>query len=224
MACCAVLNSLPDEDLVRRCCQGEDDAFALLYDRYRRRVLLTANRIIRNPEDARDATQEIFLKAYLSLRHWSADKSKLSTWLYRLAANHSIDCWRARRRRARIEASPESSGGGKPVETISSGPAQDCDLEREEQSDEIRRCVDGLPELQKRFFILRHFYGMSLDEIARSEGRSLGTVKGSLYRATRSVGRKLLRSARRSRNHDAEPSDFNMLLNRSIHLCRCRHM
>ena len=73
MASYAITKLLPDEDLVHRCRQGEDDAFTMLYDRYRRRVLLTAYRIIRNPEDARDATQEIFLKAYLSLRQWDSD-------------------------------------------------------------------------------------------------------------------------------------------------------
>ncbi len=198
MASCIVLNSLPDEDLVRRCRQGEDDAFALIYDRYRRRVLLTASRIMRNHEDARDATQEIFLKAYLSLRQWDSDKSKLSTWLYRLASNHAIDCWRARGRRARTEEYRDTAAGGSAVEAVpDEGLPPDRELERKEQADLFRRQVDRLPALQKRIFELRYYHGLSLEEIAGCEGRSLGTVKGSLYRATQSVGRSLLRAARR---------------------------
>jgi len=198
MASYAISRLLPDEDLVRRCRQGEDDAFTMLYDRYRRRVLLTAYRIIRNPEDARDATQEIFLKAYISLRQWNSDKSKLSTWLYRLAANHAIDCWRARRRRVRKEAGWQCSTGITQLDFISDlGPGPDRVLERKERADEFRRCVEALPGLQKRFFILRHFHGLTLEEIAKSEGRSLGTVKGSLYRATQSVTRRLCRALRR---------------------------
>ncbi len=198
MASCVVLNSLPDEDLVRRCRQGEDDAFTLIYDRYRRRVLLTASRIMRNHEDARDATQEIFLKAYLSLRQWNSDKSRLSTWLYRLASNHAIDCWRARGRRARTEECRDTAAGESAIKALpDEGLAPDRELERKEQADLFRRCVERLPALQKRIFVLRYYRGLSLAEIAGCEGRSLGTVKGSLYRATQSVGRSLLRAARR---------------------------
>jgi RNA polymerase sigma-70 factor (ECF subfamily) len=200
MASCVVLNSLPDEDLVRLCRQGHEDAFHLLYDRYRHRVLMTAYRIMRNSEDARDATQEIFLKAYLSLRRWNADKSKLSTWLFRLAANHAIDCWRARRRRARKEISRDCPTEGTQENPVSdAGSAPDRKLEWKEQAEEFRRCVCQLPELQRRFFILRHYCGLSLEEIAHREGRSLGTVKGSLHRAARSVGRSLNRAARRAK-------------------------
>jgi RNA polymerase sigma-70 factor (ECF subfamily) len=192
MASCAILSSLPDEDLVHRYCQGDDDAFDLLYNRYRSRVLRTAYRIMRNPEDARDATQEIFLKACLALRCWNADRSKLSTWLYRLAANHSIDCWRARRRRARSETSREFPTEP-PLRSPSSGSelAPDRELERKELAEEFRRLVNRLPDLQRRLFILRHYGGLSLEEIAHQEGRSLGTVKGSLHRAMRSIGRRL---------------------------------
>jgi RNA polymerase sigma-70 factor (ECF subfamily) len=195
MSSCVISSSLPDEDLVRHCRQGEDNAFTLLYDRYRRRVLLTAYRVIRNPEDARDATQEIFLKAYLSLRQWNSAKSKLSTWLYRLAANHAIDCWRAQRRRIRTETRKEFSTESAQLDLVpDAGHGPDRELERKEQADEFRRCVEALPVLQKKLFILRHYQGLSLMEIAHREGRSLGTVKGSLYRASRFVGRRFCRA------------------------------
>ena len=189
MASLAVLVTVPDEDLVRRCCQGESDAFAVIYGRYRRRVLMTANRIIRDPEDAQDATQEIFLKAWISLWQWNPGKSRLSTWLYRLAANHAIDCWRARRRRATTGLANEVSTEGLPPEFAADArEAPDRELERKEEHSELCRYVSRLPRLQRRMFVLRHFHGLSLNEIARREGRSLGTVKGSLHRATRAMG------------------------------------
>ncbi len=202
MASCAILNPISDEDLVRRCRQGEDDAFTLLYRRYMRRVLNTASRIMRNPEDARDVTQEIFLKAYLSLWRWDSGRSKLSTWLYRLTTNHAIDCWRARCRRYRVDQ--DSAAGRAQRDLVSgSGLAPDRELERKEQADEFRRCIEKLPELQKRFFILRHLHGFTLEEISNLEGRSLGTVKGSLHRASRSIGRSLRRAARRTENRSS---------------------
>jgi RNA polymerase sigma-70 factor, ECF subfamily len=193
----AILESQPDEDLVRRCRSGEEDAFSQLYHRYRKPVLCTAYRITRNVEDAQEAAQEIFLKVYRSLPEWNPNRSKLSTWLYRLAANHAIDRWRAQQRRLRWEAS---------------GPAESQDyrnsaadprneplgvLERNEMANEIRRCSRRLPRLQRRLFILRHFYGMGLEEIARIEGRSLGTVKGLLFRAAGTMRRMLTRRIRK---------------------------
>jgi len=197
MASSNVASLVSDEDLVHRCRTGEPDAFSELYGRYRRRVLSTAYRIIRNPEDAQDATQEIFLKIYRSISEWDPQRSRLSTWLYRLAANHAIDCWRVRHRRLRSEVAEEA---GRTV----AGRLWDVDpahapyraLEYKELAGRVRRCIDSLPRLQRRFFVLRHFHGLTLAGIAAAEHRSLGTVKGLLFRATRSVRRRLANTAK----------------------------
>ncbi len=192
MESCTLALSLPDEDLVRRCRRGEEDAFCQLYQRYSRPVLSTAYRIIRNQDDAQEATQEIFLKVYRSLADWNPERSKLSTWLYRLAVNHAIDRWRAERRRLRWETVTDPSDGvfrRRPSADPGTGPH--AALERKELTVEIRRSARRLPGLQRRLFLLRHFYGFGLEEIARMEGRSLGTVKGLLFRASQAVRRRL---------------------------------
>jgi len=99
-----------DEELVSRTIGGEEDAFSQLYDRYRRPVFATAYRIIQDSEEAQDATQEIFIKIYRSLRQWNPGKAKFSTWLYRLACNQAIDSWRRRQRRSESQF-PEGSEG-----------------------------------------------------------------------------------------------------------------
>jgi RNA polymerase sigma-70 factor (ECF subfamily) len=179
------LTMLPDEDLVFRFRAGDEDAFSHLYARYRRKVLMTAYRIVRNPDDAQDATQEIFLKLYRALPGWDSRRARLSTWLYRMAANHAIDCWRFHRKRNPEFRSEERSASCAARFTPYSA------LAASEQLTDVERCIAALPALQRRFFILRYFRGMSLEEIARAEGRSLGTVKGLLYRATRFVRRRL---------------------------------
>ncbi len=192
MSSCGITGLINDEDLVHRCRGGEEEAFSQLYSRYRQRVFSTAYRIIRDSEDARDATQEIFLKAYRALPYWDPDKSSLSTWLFRLAANHAIDCWRSRRRRLNAEIA------GEPGDTAAPGPGTSSALrsphrllEAKEAAGMVAQFVDGLPDLQRRFAILRYFRELSLEEIALLEGRSIGTVKGLLHRATRSVRRRL---------------------------------
>ena len=188
MASYSVESLVSDEDLVRRCRTGEEDAFSELYGRYRRRVLSTAYRIIRNPEDAQDATQEIFLKMYRSISQWNPGRSRLSTWLYRLAANHAIDCWRVRHRRLKSEV------GGDACQTAARRLRDEDQrhapyhvLEGKELVGRIRRRLDSMPRLQRRFFILRYFHGMTIEDIAALEHRSIGTVKGLLFRATRTV-------------------------------------
>lgn len=192
MASCNVASLISDEDLVHRCRAGEEDAFSELYGRYRRRVLATAYRIMKNPEDAQDATQEIFLKMYRSISEWDSERSQLSTWLYRLAANHAIDCWRVQHRRLKSEIAGEAG-------QTATSRLRDVDprhvpyhvLENKELVGRLRRCIDSLPQLQRRFFVLRHFYGLTLKGIAAAEHRSIGTVKGLLFRATRTVRRRL---------------------------------
>ena len=204
MASTSIATLVSDEDLVRRCCMGEPDAFSELYGRYRRRVLSTASRIIRNPEDAQDATQEIFLKMYRSISKWDPQRSQLSTWLYRMAANHAIDCWRVRHRRVKSEIAGDAGRTvANQLQDVDPQHAPQQVLENKELAGSVRRCIDALPQLQRRLFVLRHFHGLSLAGIAAAEHRSLGTVKGLLFRATRSVRRRLASSGRQQQDAQA---------------------
>jgi RNA polymerase sigma-70 factor (ECF subfamily) len=198
----------PDEELVGKCLAGEEDAFRTLYERYRRPVFSTVCRILHNSEEAQDAMQEIFIKVYRFLPCWDPGKAKFSTWLYRLASNHAIDCWRARCRRA--ERRLETECGVGETRRLMRLPADSpvfhpySTLESSEKAAEIRRCVDALPRLQRTVFVRRHIQGLKLREIAEAEGYSLATVKSSLYRATRFL-RNRLRQWRRGRGAEALP-------------------
>jgi len=185
-----------DEDLVHRTLGGGEEAFSLLYDRYRQRIYATVYRIIQDAAEAQDATQEVFIKLYRSLSDWNPQRAKFSTWLYRLAANHAIDCWRTRRRRR--ESQPLEEGDREALPALSVGDAILSPLgalEKRETLDQVRRCVDELPELQKKVFLLRYFQELKLEEIADMEDCSLGTVKTSLFRATHAVRRAVRRGA-----------------------------
>ena len=187
---------LSDEDLVESALGGDENAFSQLYERYRHPVYATAYRIIQSAEDARDATQEIFVKLYRSLRSWNPRKSSFSTWTYRLASNHAIDCWRVRRRRHETqdaEDTAERPGRESALGDAIRSPYRE--VAGREQVDAVRRSVDLLPELQKKVFVLRYFQEMKLEEIGEMENCSLGTVKTSLFRATHAV-RRALRKAR----------------------------
>jgi RNA polymerase sigma-70 factor (ECF subfamily) len=188
-------SSLSDEDLVEGILSGDEYAFSGLYERYKRPIYSTAYRITQNTEEAQDATQEIFLKLFRSLRSWDAQKSKLSTWIYRLAANHAIDCWRARSRRAESQLSEDNAERIMRTYALGSGARSPFgDVKSREEVGVIRRCVESLPDLQKKAFILRYFQELKLSEIADMENCSLGTVKASLFRATQAARRSLRKS------------------------------
>ena len=187
--------AIPDEELVERSLLGEDEAFARLYERYKQPIMATMTRIMRDRAEAQDATQEVFLKMYRALPTWDPRRAKFSTWVYRLAANHAIDCWRLRRRRAEVffrepeRMADAHSQAGAFQQTRDDWPEKR--MEQTEKLAEIRRCLKELPTSQRRILILRLFLGLKLREIADREGCSLAAVKGVLYRAIRVIHQRL---------------------------------
>jgi RNA polymerase sigma-70 factor (ECF subfamily) len=179
---------LSDAELMRRLARGDRDALAPLMERHYRRVYRIALAYLRSPEDALDAAQETFVKAFVHAKRWDAGTEVLP-WLTRIATNQAIDQYRrARRRTTRFEPLEE----GDHDERISAeGPSPERRVLGGEVGQRIRHAVDGLPEPQRAVFVLRHYEEMSLEEIGRSLGLRLGTVKSSLHRAVRRLRDRL---------------------------------
>ena len=184
-------STLSDEALVKEILDGDINAFTQLHERYRRAVYASAFRILRDPEEARDAAQEIFFKIYRSLHMWKPQRSKLATWILKLAANHSIDCHRCRSRHAEY-GFPEGNAESFAAPSHSSRSPYSA-AKSNETIGLIRRCLGTLPDLQKKVFEQRYFQEQKLVEIAETERCNLSTVKTSLYRATRIVREGLLK-------------------------------
>ena len=199
--------SAADEILVRNILDGDDQAFTLLYERYRRSVYSVAYRVIGNHDETQDATQEIFIKLYRFLHTWDCQKAKLSTWIHILARNHSIDCCRVRGRRA------ESQIRGNYPDRISDinvpgylAQSPFIHMVNKEEIAVVRHCVGKLPDMQRRTFIRRYFDERKLVEIAEIESCKLATVKTSLHRAKKAVRQVLLKSRNLSLDNMASPA------------------
>ena len=196
-----------DEILVENILDGDDNAFTILYERYRRTVYTVAYRILGNHEETQDATQEIFTKLYRSLHTWDVRKAKLSTWIRRLAWNHSIDCHRMRCRRAESQLRENNIDRDfyiYPTGYFTQSPY--LNMKNKEEIAIVRRCIGKLPELQKKTFIQRYFHELKLVEIAEIEHCKLATVKTSLHRAKKAVRHVLLRTRGLSLNDMASPA------------------
>ncbi|MFC1716367.1 RNA polymerase sigma factor [Candidatus Poribacteria bacterium] len=180
-------NSLPSVDRalpVERFQSGEFDAFDEIVNKYRERVYNLAYRVTHNAEDAFDISQEVFIKVFRSLGRLK-DTSAFDAWLRRVAMNACLDHLRRRSTEQNLECSTLVQ------EHISSNERTDGPVEDGELRGMISRAVNQLPKRQKKVFMLRHYEGLTLKEIAEALNCSPGTVKAHLFRATRRV-RKLL--------------------------------
>jgi RNA polymerase sigma-70 factor (ECF subfamily) len=153
-------------------------------------LLAVTRRILRHEEDARDAVQDAFLSAFRSADGF-AGAARLSTWLHRIAVNAALMRMRARRRR------PEE-----PIEDLLPGFLEDGHhvrepdewsalpetlLQRRENRDYVRSCIDRLPEDYRTVLVLRDIEEMDTDETARALGLTVAGVKTRLHRARQAL-------------------------------------
>lgn len=182
----AVITGISDQDLVAGALAGDGEAFGVLVERYERAVYNLCLRMLRNTEDAKDATQEAFFKAFRSLRTFRLG-AKFSTWILTIGYNASCDRLSKRRHDSGAEITERADPGP--------GPAEET--EREDEARRLRRAIDMLPEKYRAVITLYHLQGLQYDEIALILGLPMGTVKTHLFR-----GKELLR-----KRLNGEPDD-----------------
>jgi RNA polymerase sigma-70 factor, ECF subfamily len=169
--------------LVEQALRGDQQAFAQLMQRYAGAVYNVAYRMLGNAQDAEDAGQEIFLRAYTRLE--SFDRSRrFSTWLLAIASNHCID--RLRRRRniwlTLDDVAFELPSGERGPE----GSALDT-----EERDMVQQALMQLPDHYRQVTVLRYWHDLSYDEIAQATGLPETTIKTRLHRARNMLAQAL---------------------------------
>lgn len=177
-----------DRELMRRLALGEREALELLMQRHYARLYRIALGYVRQPDDALDVAQEAFVKAFQNARRWN-DRAEPGAWLTRIAVNAAIDSYRrGRRRRTAEEPLPE---GDRDRQLAAGDPPPDRRVLGRELRERIERALHGLPERQRAVFVLRHHEDLPLEEIGRTLGMNLGTVKSNLHRALLHLRRRL---------------------------------
>lgn len=180
--------------LIERLRAGEMEAFGELVSEYQPLVYSLTLRIVRDPEEARDMSQETFLKIYRNFRHFRGESS-LKTWVCRIAVNQALNSQRWWKRRHRAETSSldeqfddqrESLG----ARLVSPGNTPEADALAHERQAQLERAVGGLKSDFRIAVAMRDIEGMSYEEIASILEISLGTVKSRIAR-----GREMLRAS-----------------------------
>jgi len=169
------LAELDDSALVAAALDGRREAFDIIVERHRRSVYQVCYRFVNNHEDASDLAQDAFVRAWKGLRSFKG-QSALSTWLYRIAVNVSLNKVSAKR------APTESIETTDQFEDVRIEGAPQAIL-RKERAAAVRRAIASLPDKQRATLILRTYHDMSHQQIAEVLGSSVGAVKANLFHA-----------------------------------------
>ena len=178
-----------DTDLIRRAQANDLDAFCLLAERYARRIHLLALHYCRNAPDAEDLSQEVWLKAYQALASFRSDSS-FYTWLRRITINAFLNHRRSGffRRRGQTTVVELLQIDADEVLDSQSSPEN---IYNKLLLENVSKALAELTPSQRLAFLLRHYEGMSYEEIATAMNCSTGTVKKGVSRAIGKLRAKL---------------------------------
>jgi len=184
-----------DSTLVERSRRGDADAFCELVDRHKQPVYSFVARSVRNPADAEDLAQDVFVQAFAAIGRYRSEAS-FKTWVFRIAHNRVIDYARRSRKRAAVTLEPANDPDKDDMHAAENfaGPATDdpmTELCRDELSERVRRAVASLSDKLRAVVILYDFEGCSYEDIAAIVGCPVGTVKSRLFNARAELKRKL---------------------------------
>jgi RNA polymerase sigma-70 factor, ECF subfamily len=180
---------------VERTLAGDRDAFRVLVERHSPNVFRLAFRMTGNQHDAEEVVQEAFLRAYQKLSQFAA-RANFGTWVYRIAANYAIDRMRQRKSEdANREPAPRANDDGIEVDAMSFVPDSAPNPERLAQSEQLaehmRRALEQLTPAERTAFVMRHWGGSGIEEIAEALKSSSSAAKNTIFRSVQKLRRAL---------------------------------
>jgi len=178
-----------DAVAVAQACAGDADAFRALVDRYSRRIFRLAYRMTANEQDAEDVVQETFLRAYRRLAQFES-RANFGTWVFRIAVNAALDLMRKRQRHEQRPSAAGSDSEQMPS-LSSSDPAPDRLVFSAEVKQRVASVLAGLTATERTAFVLRHFEGMSIEEIGDVLGLRESATKNTVFRAVQKLRKQL---------------------------------
>jgi RNA polymerase sigma-70 factor (ECF subfamily) len=173
-----------DAELISRAAGGDPAAFQVLVEQHRSMVYRVAYQFAGNHYDAEDIAQDVFIKVYRSLPRFRQD-SQFTSWIYRIAMNACID---HRRRQMSAGGAPfgaplSEEAAQKIVNTVEERPGPETSAYAGELGSVLEAAIGRLPHGQRIVFVMRHYEGLKLGEIASALGLAEGTVKRQLHAA-----------------------------------------
>lgn len=191
------VESAPDSDAiaVERTLSGDRDAYRLLVERHSANLFRLAYRMTGNRHDAEEVVQEAFLRGYQKLGQF-ASRSNFGTWVYRIAANYAIDRVRQQRREeARKEKPGRDDSDRKEIDPVNFVKDEKPLPERLTLNSELRKkmeeALQALTPSERTAFVMRHWEGCAIEEIAGVLKSNSGATKNTVFRAVQKLRRAL---------------------------------
>jgi len=194
---CSMAKAAASEErrLVAEARSGCSNAFGELYERYRPRIYRTALRILRNPQDAEDAAQRSFQRAYTNIARFRGD-SNFSTWLTRVAINEALMLLRQRRTRPRLlDGDSDGEYNSSVLNLVDKGPTPEEALAAKELRAAVTQAISHLRKSLQTVVLLRELQGLTSTETAQRLGLSTAAVKARVFHARRHLRRHLEHTA-----------------------------
>lgn len=176
-------SSIEDDGLVREALGGNEHAYKQLVEKYQRALYFHILKMIKDKEQVEDLVQETFVKAFDNLSTYNKNYA-FSTWLYRIATNHTIDYLRKKKlQTTSIDDPVKTRDGDMKMQLPDDSAKADRKIISQQRKKIVRHAIDDLPEKYRRVIELRHMQEKSYQEISEILDRPLGTVKAHIFRA-----------------------------------------
>ena len=184
---------MSDLEIIEQLKQGNEQAFKKLVETHQKMVVNTCFGLLHNREDAEDIAQDVFVEVYRSVANFRAD-AKLSTWLYRIAVNRSLNHIRDNKKHRWLSVfESEDKAENKRLLQIESSKSDQpgFELENKQRAVILHEAISSLPENQKVAFTLNKYEELSYNEIAEVMELSVSSVESLLFRAKKNLQKKL---------------------------------
>lgn len=189
-------SSLEDERLVKEALNGDEEAYKKLVEKYERSLYFHILKMIKDKEQVEDLVQETFVKAFDNLSSYNT-RYAFSTWIYRIATNHTIDYLRKKKLKTlSIDEPVNTKEGDMEIQLPDKSASTDRKIIKKQRQKMVRKAIEDLPEKYRRVIQMRHMEEKSYKEIAGELEMPLGTVKAHIFRA-----RELLYKALKDKRH-----------------------
>ncbi len=184
---------MSEADLIEKLKQGEESAFKQLVTNYQQMVVNTCFGMVHNLEDAQDIAQDVFIEVYRSVNKFRAD-SKISTWLYRIAVNRSLNLIRDNKKHKWLQSfddAVKSKNSEIPRLKTTDSESPEFGLENRQRANLLHEAIGSLQENQKIAFTLNKYEELSYHEISEVMDLSVPSVESLIHRAKKNLQKKL---------------------------------
>lgn len=175
-------SSLEDDKWVQLAVKGDEKAYAELSNKYQKPLYFHIRKMIRETDYVEDLVQDIFMKAFKNLKNYKNDYA-FSTWLYRIATNHTIDYLRKKKLDTFSINTDSSDEDQAPIQLEDEDSHTDEPMIRRQRKNKVHEAIDQLPEKYRLIILKRHIEEKSYQEISEEMDIPLGTVKAHIFRA-----------------------------------------